>query len=142
MITSGVFNDIPSAIRTPGVFIEFDSRLANSGVWQTRLLVIGQRLESGEKSALSADRVTSGEQADRYYGRGSMLAEMLRAALAIDPYMETIGLALDDLVAGTVASGSIGVAVTGTRPSSLIASTRAWAIVSALSLASTPARTR
>lgn len=114
-VTAGVFNDIPSALRIPGVFIEFDARLANSGVWQTRLLVIGQRLESGEKDALTADRVTSGEQADRYYGRGSMLAEMIRAALEIDPYMETIGLALDDLVAGTKANGSIGVAGTALR---------------------------
>lgn len=115
MITSGVFNDIPSALRTPGVSIEFDGRLANSGVWQTRLLVIGQRLEIGEKNALSADRVTSGEQADRYYGRGSMLAEMLRQALEIDPYMETIGLAMDDLEAGVKANGSIGVAGTALR---------------------------
>ncbi|SES27983.1 Mu-like prophage tail sheath protein gpL [Vreelandella subterranea] len=114
-ITAGVFNDIPSDLRIPSVSIEFDSRLANSGVWQTRLLVIGQRLESGEKNALTADRVTSGEQADRYYGRGSMLAEMVRTALEIDPYMETLGLAMDDLEAGTNAEGSIGVVGTALR---------------------------
>lgn len=114
-VTAGVFNDIPSALRIPSVSIEFDSRLANSGVWQTRLLVIGQRLETGEKNALTADRVTSGEQADRYYGRGSMLAEMVRTALEIDPYMETLGLAMDDLEAGTSASGSISVAGTALR---------------------------
>ena len=78
-IASGVYNDIPSDLRIPGVFIEFDARLANSGVWQTKLLILGQRLEVGEKDALSVDRVTSGDQADRYYGRGSMLAEMLRS---------------------------------------------------------------
>lgn len=114
-ITAGVFNGIPSALRIPGVFIEFDARLANSGVWQTRLLVMGQRFDSGEKDALSLDRVTSGDQADRYYGRGSMIAEMLRAALDIDPYMETYGLALDDAAAGTKANGSISVAGTALR---------------------------
>lgn len=108
-ITDGVYNDIPSALRIPGVFIEFDARLANSGVWQTRLLVLGQRAAAGEKDALSLDRVTSGDQADRYYGRGSMLAEMLRAVLEIDPYMEVIGLPLDDAASGAQAKGSISV---------------------------------
>ncbi|SDK32066.1 phage tail sheath subtilisin-like domain-containing protein [Billgrantia gudaonensis] len=118
-ITAGVFNDIPSALRIPGVFIEFDSRLANSGVWQTRLLVLGQRAADSEKSALSVDRVTSGEQADRYYGRGSMLAEMLRAALEIDPYMETYGLALDDAESAAEATGSLSVAGTALRSGTL-----------------------
>lgn len=118
-ITAGVFNDIPSELRIPGVFIEFDSRLANSGVWRTRLLVLGQRGAAGEKQALSVDRVTSDEQADRYYGRGSMLAEMVRAALAIDPYREIVGLALDDDAAGAKAAGSISVAGTAERSGTL-----------------------
>ncbi|RXE49214.1 phage tail sheath subtilisin-like domain-containing protein [Chromohalobacter israelensis] len=114
-IASGVYNDIPSDVRIPGVFIEFDARLANSGVWQTKLLIIGQRLAGGEKDALSVDRVTSGEVGDRYYGRGSMLAEMLRASLDIDPYQETYAVALDDLEAGTKAKGSITVSGTAER---------------------------
>src|SRR5690554_3681630 len=118
-ITAGVFNDIPSALRVPGVYIEFDDRLANSGVWQTRLLVIGQRLGSGEKPALSVERVTGPEQADQYYGRGSMLAEMLRAALAVNPYQETMALALDELDAGVAASGSITVAGSALRAGTL-----------------------
>lgn len=118
-ITAGVFNDIPSALRIPGVFIEFDDRLANSGVWQTRLLVLGQRSADAEKAALSVERVTSGDQADRYYGRGSMIAEMIRAALEIDPYMETWAIPLDDDVAGAEATGSITVAGTANVPGTL-----------------------
>ncbi len=119
MITAGVFNNIPSALRLPGVFIEFDDRLANSGVWQTRLLVLGQRNENGSKQALELDRVTSPEQAERYYGRGSMIAEMLRAALAVDPYMETMAIPLDDDPAAAAASGSITVSGTATVPGTL-----------------------
>lgn len=119
MITAGVYNDIPSALRLPGVFIEFDDRLANSGVWQTRLLVLGQRNANGSKQALELDRVTSPEQADRYYGRGSMIAEMLRAALTIDPYMETVAIPLDDDPAAAAASGSITVSGTATVPGTL-----------------------
>lgn len=118
-ITAGVFNDIPSDLRIPGVFIEFDERLANSGVWQTKLLVIGQRLSNGEKEALTVERITSDDQADQYYGRGSMLAEMLRATLAVDRYQETYALALDELEAGTAATGKIAVTGSALRAGTL-----------------------
>lgn len=110
-VTAGVFNSIPAALRTPGVFVEFDNSLANSGVWQTRLLILGQYDEANaELSALSIDRVTSGKQADRYYGRGSQIAEMVRAALKIDPYMETYAQPLADDDSAVAAEGSISVA--------------------------------
>jgi phage tail sheath gpL-like len=119
MITAGVFNNIPSDLRLPGVFIEFDDRLANSGVWQTRLLVLGQRNENGSKQAGEIDRVTSPEQAERYYGRGSMIAEMLRVALKVNPFQETVAIALDDDPAAAAASGSLTVSGTATVPGTL-----------------------
>ncbi|WP_018169090.1 phage tail sheath subtilisin-like domain-containing protein [Thioalkalivibrio sp. ALMg9] len=107
-VTAGVFNEIPTALRTPGVYVEFDNRLANSGVWQSRLLVLGLRdPDTAEKDEFSVDRVTSAEQAERYYGRGSMLAEMVRAALEVDPYLELYAQPLDAPVAAAEATGSI-----------------------------------
>ncbi|MEX0732842.1 MAG: phage tail sheath subtilisin-like domain-containing protein [Aquisalimonadaceae bacterium] len=114
-ITSGVFNDIPAQLRLPGVYIEFDSRLAGSSAFQGKLLLIGQRLDTGERDALDLDRVTSAESAERYYGRGSMLAEMLRASLSAEPYLETWAIALDDDVAGVAADGSLTVTGPATR---------------------------
>ena len=107
-ISAGIFNQIPAALRVPGVYIEFDDRLAGNSAFQGRLLVIGQRLDSGEREALELERVTNAEQAERYYGRGSMLAEMLRHSLNAQPYLETWALPLDD-----VEEGSGGVKSTG-----------------------------
>ena len=99
-ISAGIFNQIPAALRVPGVYIEFDDRLAGNSAFQGRLLVIGQRLDSGEREALELERVTNAEQAERYYGRGSMLAEMLRHSLNAQPYLETWALPLDDVEEG------------------------------------------
>jgi phage tail sheath gpL-like len=118
-ISAGVFNDIPAQLRLPGVYIEFDSRLAGSSAFQGKLLVLGQRLEAGERDALRLDRVTSAEQAELLYGRGSMLAEMLRASLAAEPYLETWAIALDDDAAGVAASGSLTVSGTALRSGTL-----------------------
>lgn len=109
-ITAGVFNEIPAALRLPGAYIEFDSRFAGSSAFQGKLLVFGQRLTTGEKPALSLDRVTNPETAEQYYGRGSMLAEMLRYALDAQPYLETWAIPLDDDGAGAAATGKLAVA--------------------------------
>lgn len=118
-ITSGVFNDIPAQLRLPGAYIEFDSRLAGNSAFQGKLLIIGQRLAVGERAALDLDRVTSAEQAERYFGRGSMLAEMLRASLSAEPYLETWAIALDDDGAGVAAAGSLTVTGPATRAGTL-----------------------
>lgn len=109
-ITAGAFNEIPAALRLPGAYIEFDSRFAGNSAFQGKLLVFGQLLDAGEKDALSLDRVTSPEQAEQYYGRGSMLAEMLRFALDNQPYLETWAIGLADDPAAAAATGKIAVA--------------------------------
>jgi len=122
-ISAGVFNDIPAQLRVPGVYIEFDDRLAGNSAFQGRLLVLGQRLADGERNALELDRVTSAEQAERYYGRGSMLAEMLRHSLAAQPYLETWALPLDevDTASGGVAStGKIALAGSATTADAMV----------------------
>lgn len=118
-ITSGAFADIPAALRTHGVYIEFDSRLAGRSAFQGKLLVFGQRLPTGSQAALALDRVTSAEQAEQLYGRGSMLAEMLRASLAAQPYLETWAIALDDDGTAVAATGSLTVTGSATRSGTL-----------------------
>tara|TARA_B100000700_G_scaffold22521_4_gene21886 strand:- start:25240 stop:26727 length:1488 start_codon:yes stop_codon:yes gene_type:complete len=133
-ISSTVFNDIPAALRLPGWFIEFDNRLAGNAVFQGKLLVIGQRLDTGSQAAGEAVRVTNPEQADELFGRGSMLAEMLRAIKDVDLYTETWAIALDDDDAAVKAEGSIEVtqASSETRPLPLyIAGYRVWVSIAA-----------
>lgn len=108
-ISATVFNGIPSALRVPGWYIEFDNRLAGSAVFMGKLLVIGQKLATGTQDPNSLVRVTSKEQADELFGRGSMLAEMMRAIKEVDLYTETWAIALEDAATAVAAEGAIEV---------------------------------
>lgn len=101
------FNDMPANLRIPGVYIEFDNSLAAQAAQEFKVLVIGQRLAAGTVAQGVPTRVTNEAQADEFFGRGSMLAEMLRAMKAKDRFMETWAIALDDNAAGVAAAGSI-----------------------------------
>ena len=101
------FNDMPANLRIPGVFIEFDNSLAAQAEQEFKVLVIGQRLTTGTVAEGVSTRVTNEVQADEYFGRGSMLAEMLRAMKAKDRFMETWAIALDDNAAGVAAGGAV-----------------------------------
>lgn len=101
------FDNIPAALRLPGVYIEFNNELAGNAVVDFKLLVVGQRLANGAVLANVPIRVTSYEQAENYFGRGSMLAEMFRAIKDVDTFMETWAIALDDDAAGVQAAGTI-----------------------------------
>lgn len=128
-ISSTVFNDIPAALRVPGWYIEFDNRLAGRAVFQGKLLVIGQKLASGTAETGTLTRVTNDSQADGFFGRGSMLAEMFRAIKKVDVYMDTWAIALEDAELAVKAHGSIEVTdgPTETRPLALyIAGYRVW----------------
>lgn len=103
------FNQIPIDIRTPGHYIEFDNSRAVQGLPAIRhkILVIGQRLSTGTVAAGLPKLITSKGQAEQYFGRGSMLSAMLNALKDANSYTETWAVALDDLVAGTAATGTI-----------------------------------
>lgn len=102
------FNQIPSSIRTPGVFIEFDSSRANQGAaLQTyRALLVGQRRSVGSQSVLEPARITSAKQAEALFGSGSMLWEMAVAWFATNPFTETWAIAVAE-PSGTAATGSV-----------------------------------
>lgn len=128
-ISATVFNDIPASLRIPGFYIEFDNRLAGNAVFMGKLLVIGQKLTAGTQSAGTLVRVTGQEQADDLFGRGSMLAEMLRSIKDVDRFLETWAVALEDDDTGVAAEGSVEVTAgpSETRPLALyIAGRRVW----------------
>jgi phage tail sheath gpL-like len=133
-ISATVFNDIPASLRVPGWYVEFDNRLAGNAVFMGKLLVIGQKRIGGSQDAGSLVRVTSKEQGDELFGRGSMLAEMMRAIKEVDLYTETWVIALDDAAAGVVATCSLEVTEgpSDTRPLALyIAGRRVWVSLAA-----------
>ena len=113
------FNLIPSALRIPGVYVEFDNSLANNAGPQQKLLFIGQRLAAGSVAEAVPTRVTSAAQAEDFFGRGSMLAEMIIAAKAANQFMDIRAIALDEAAAGAVAAGTITIGGAATSTGTL-----------------------
>lgn len=77
------FNAIPSDVRVPLTYIEFDNSNAVSGTPapRQRVLMFGQ---SGSKASAAPNvpvRIRSGSQASAAFGQGSMLALMADAFL-------------------------------------------------------------
>lgn len=108
------FNTIPNTVRVPLTYVEFDNSQAITGtpVKNNKTIVLGLRLQNGKVNAGEPTRITRKEQADAAFGRGSMLAEMLKAFLKANPYSDLYALALDDVAEPVCATGKI--TVTGT----------------------------
>lgn len=96
------FNEVPGAtLRVPGVYIEFDGRLAGRSVFDAKAVVIGQRLSTGSVAEGVLTQVSGNSAAvETQFGRGSMVAEMIKAAKKAAPWLEMWAVALDDNVAG------------------------------------------
>lgn len=112
------FNQIPSTLRVPFMAVEINNQNAVQGtvIQPYRILMIGQRLAAGTVQAEVLTPITSKEQAQTYFGRGSMLAQMADYHFRANKLTETWAIALDDDAAGVAATGSI--AFTGPATSS------------------------
>ncbi|MBA1445880.1 MAG: phage tail sheath subtilisin-like domain-containing protein [Chromatiales bacterium] len=102
------FNDIPSTIRVPLVYVEFDNARAVQGTpgIEHKMLVIGQKHSSGLADAGVPIRITSVSQAEEAFGRTSMLAEMFTTLKAANRYIESWAIPLAD-ASGLQAAGKI-----------------------------------
>lgn len=109
MVDNVSFNGIPVDIRTPGQYIEIDNTRAVGGIPQQarKILILGQRLSTGSQQAANPCRVMSGAHAVGLFGRGSQLAAMVAAAKAANTTTDMWACALDDLVAGVAATGTL-----------------------------------
>jgi phage tail sheath gpL-like len=110
------FNGIPTTNRVPIVATEFDNSRAVQGpaTQVFKMLIIGLRLSTGTVAENIPTRVTSKEQGRTYFGAGSMLAEMIEAALAANSFTELWAIASDENGAGVKAAGKIVFAGTAT----------------------------
>ena len=111
------FNEIPSNLRVPLFYAEFDNTRAvqGSATQEYKTLLIGNRLAAGTKPALEPHVITSKEQADEYFGIGSVLADMADYYLRNARVNELTCVALDDDGAGVAATGDILFAGTATK---------------------------
>lgn len=103
------FDTIPSTIRVPLAYIEFNNSRAVVGTPAIpfRMLVLGQMLATGIATADVPILITSYDQAELQFGRGSMLAEMFRTLKANNKFTETWAMPQIDLVAGVQAAGTL-----------------------------------
>lgn len=103
------FDAIPASLRTPGAYIEFNNELAGSVGVMHKQVAFGQRLSTGSHPEGVPIRVTNPSQAVTLFGRGSMMALTLAAAINANPETELWAIALDDNGAGNAATTTIAV---------------------------------
>lgn len=105
------FNAIPGSIRVPGSYVEIDNSRALRGLsdWPARVLLLGQKLSTGTVAAATPVRLFDAAQASAAFGRASLLAHMAEAWFRAAPPTELWAVALDDVGAGTAATGTITV---------------------------------
>lgn len=106
------FDKIPSSTRKPGVYVEFNTKLAvrNLPGNRQRTLIIAQKMAAGSLAALTLTDVFSDVDAAVACGYGSQIHRMVRAALVANPYANISVVALDDVAGGTLASFPVTIA--------------------------------
>ncbi len=103
------FTNIPSNLRTPLFFAEFDNSQANTATTTQRTLIIGQMLDSSTLPADVPVLVSSAATVAGQCGAGSMLHGQMAAYLANDTAGEIYILPLSDATAMVAATGKITV---------------------------------
>lgn len=107
-MTTFAFDSMPTT-RVPGSRAEISNVRALQGLpaAEQKILLIGQRLSSGSAAALQPRRITQADQGAAFFGRGSILAGMVAAAIAANGMTELWAIALDDNAGGTAAQHTI-----------------------------------
>jgi phage tail sheath gpL-like len=112
------FETIPSSTRKPGVYTEFNTKMAVRSLPgnRQRTLIIGQKTAAGALAPLLLTDVFSDVEAAALCGPGSQVHRMVRASLLANPNASLSIVALADVVAGTLASFPVTVAGAPTGP--------------------------
>lgn len=106
---SVTFNHIPTNVRVPLFYAEFDNSMASSTTQDKRALLIGQKLAAGTAAVNTPIIVSTTDQAKTLFGQGSMLARMHELYRDQDPTGEVWCIAVADAAAGVASSGTITV---------------------------------
>lgn len=113
---------IPNDLRTPLMYMEFDSSRAFVGpsILRYKNLIIGQRVAGGSRPELKIDKITSYDQAVVLYGAGSQISRMFKAWFDNNKTSDVYGVSLDDAGAGVAASGSFVIGGNASADGSLV----------------------
>lgn len=109
---------ISKSIRKPGSYSEIDAAGANNALPSTRqeTVFIAPMLAAGTKAANQPFSVSSGNQAAEFWGAGSIMHRMVRAAFKKNPYLVLTGVGLEDAGAGIAATSTLTFAGKATAP--------------------------
>ena len=117
------FDSIPSSIRKPGKYFEFNTKLAvrTLPANEQRMLIIAQRLAAGTVAQIIPTQVFSDAEAAAYFGNGSIAHLMARAAMKANAYLDLSVCALDDPSTGNPVARvhSLAIAVNATSSGTL-----------------------
>lgn len=108
---------IPSNLRVPFMYVEFDSSRAFLGpnLLKYKTLIVGEMLSSGSKTANDIHKVTSADQAAEYWGKGSVIHRLFISWFKNNKIVEVYGQGLTE---ATGSQATLDVTVTGTATAS------------------------
>lgn len=103
------FDNIPASLRKPGVYAEFNTRLAVRTLPANLqpMLIVGQKIAAGSQVALTPVDIFNDRVAADLFGRGSILHLMIKAAITANPYLQLTAIAVDDAGGGVAATGTV-----------------------------------
>ncbi len=103
------FDSIPSSIRKPGKYFEFNTKLAvrTLPANEQKVLLIAPMLSTGLQAPLTTVDIFSDEEAAVYFGRGSIAHLMARSAIKSYSYVRLSMIGVLDSDAGVAATGTI-----------------------------------
>lgn len=115
------FPSLPTSIRLPFAYTEFDPTLASLGasLMPYNVLLFGQKLAEGSAKDYQVCRPISKKQGDDLFGQGSMLSEMCAAYLNANPYTKMLAIPAPDAEEGNAAQGALVLSGTVTEASPL-----------------------
>ena len=100
-------DNIPSSIRKPGKYFEFNSKLAVNTLPANlqKVLIIAGKTSAGSVAQKIPTRVYSESDAKAFFGSGSQAHLMAKAAIQAYPYINLTVVGLDDAGGGVAATG-------------------------------------
>jgi phage tail sheath gpL-like len=115
------FDTIPSSIRKPGAYVEFNTRLAvrTLPTNKQRLLMLGQKLAAGTAAAGAPVKVYSDVEAGALFGRGSMLHCMVAAAINANQSVDITAVPFDDPATAVASTAYVDFAGTNAQGGSI-----------------------
>jgi phage tail sheath gpL-like len=107
------FDNIPSNIRVPWTYIEFNNENAIQGSQKQpyKVLIFGQKLSDAEAEAEKLVLVTNQDKAKTLFGEGSVLHKMAETYFKNNKFTPTYFMPLDEPESGGKAAGAIAVAI-------------------------------